>query len=412
MEMKKVLILGMELMILAAGLSGCIRETEMQEAAGNEQNSEWQEPCHSQNVPRWFCGDLHAHSTNSDGDIDVDSVIEIAENKGLDFFVLTEHNNNKTWMDPGYTSSKLTLLYGFEWTTDLGHANIWSDKPFNWSAIMAATNNGDASAARNAINAMRSIASENGNTILFSINHPYAPGCEWLYSFEDSREADCMEVWNAGYVWPNLNFMTLSYMLDSYLKQGKKISMVGGSDSHIHGADPSKPENWAQTLYHDIGVPTTWVYANSSRGADILEGIKAGHVFISNSPNGPKLQLWADAVPAKEGEPAVYETMMGDSLPAESIGKEVNFRVRVLDAKMTEFADLLSYVTVIKNGQTLTQTVGFSEDYCFDFVDIPASGDYYRVELRQIPLADTTNLFGEITQVGWLVAITNPIYAW
>jgi len=122
-----------------------------------------------------------------------------------------------------------------------------------------------------------------------------------------------------------------------------------------------------------------------------------GTFFISRRPSGPKLQLWADTVPAKEGKPVVYETMMGDYLLAESIGKVVNFRVRVLDA----IANLLSHITVIKNGKTLTQNVTFSEDYTFDFTDTPASDDYYRVMLRQLPL-DTSHMPGELTQVGWL----------
>jgi len=156
----------------------------------------------------------------------VDSVIEIAESKGLDFFVLTGHNNNRTWTDHGHVSSKLTLLYGFEWTTDMSHANVISDNPFNWSRIMA-TDGGSASAAKNAIKMARILETGTYQTILFSISHPAAPTCSWQYSFEDSMGADSMKVWNAGYTWPNMNFLSL---IDSYLKQGKKISMVGGSD--------------------------------------------------------------------------------------------------------------------------------------------------------------------------------------
>ncbi len=364
-------------------------------------------------TPRWYKGDLHAHSTNSDGDIDVGSVIALAENKGFDYFVLTDHNTNTQWTHPDYRSSEVTLLYGVEWTTGNGHANIWSNKPFDWASIKPSV---DAMNAKDAIDLTHSLVTEN-QEILFSINHPYAIGCEWNYSFEDSRAADCMEVWNSGYLWPNMNFQTAATTLDEYLSGGKRITMVGGSDSHAHGTeiddetDYNSYYNYFQTYYHDIGIPTTWVYANSNSAYDILAGIKKGHVG-SHSPNGPQLQLVANADYEEEGGQETYEIMMGDSIPESAIGKEVRFRVRVFDAKMLEVVDLLSMVVVIKNGEPLTFNLGTSEDFCFDFTDTPQSGDYYRVELRQASLTDTTNFFGELTQFGWVVALTNPIYTW
>lgn len=36
----------------------------------------------------WYKGDLHCHSTHSDGDSSVQDVIASAESKGLDFFVI------------------------------------------------------------------------------------------------------------------------------------------------------------------------------------------------------------------------------------------------------------------------------------------------------------------------------------
>ena len=43
--------------------------------------------------PRWLLGDLHMHSTASDGQYDVSTLARMAQKKGLDFIALTNHNN-------------------------------------------------------------------------------------------------------------------------------------------------------------------------------------------------------------------------------------------------------------------------------------------------------------------------------
>ena len=53
----------------------------------------WAGPSHAQTGRgNWYRGDLHAHSTYSDGDSPVADVIARAETLGLDFFALTDHD--------------------------------------------------------------------------------------------------------------------------------------------------------------------------------------------------------------------------------------------------------------------------------------------------------------------------------
>lgn len=354
----------------------------------------------------WYKGDLHSHSTYSDGDTSVPGVIQIAENKGFDYFVLTDHYATGQWYDPGYQSPTMSLLYGVEWTTGKGHANIWSNLPFDWSAIKPTQSTGDAKSAIDITHGMQTP----GQKMLFSMNHPNGFACQWLNSFEDSKNADCMEVWNARFLWPNLNNLTVLKTLDDYVKQGKRVRMVGGSDSHAHTTDPSDFINFIQALYHNIGNPTTWVYARSQSGVDILDALQKGHASISFESGGPQLQLWADPS-YKDGQPVTYELMEGDSIPDSALGKRVRFQVRVVDA----IGVLPSVLVVRKNGKALTGTLGQSDDFAFDFTDVPRKGDYYRVELHQITLDEAanpiTNLL-QLTQLGWIVALTNPIYTW
>src|ERR671914_636952 len=84
----------------------------------------------AQTAGTWYKGDLHSHSTFSDGDSSVPAVVASASSKGLDFFALTDHDNDLNgqplhWLDPAYVVRNMVLLYGVEWSTGRGHANIW-----------------------------------------------------------------------------------------------------------------------------------------------------------------------------------------------------------------------------------------------------------------------------------------------
>ncbi len=349
-----------------------------------------------------YKGDLHSHSTYSDGDLPVAEVLANAESKGFDFFALTDHNNSAQWNDPGFASDAMTLLYGVEWTTGNGHANIWSNRPFDWAGTVKPTL-GDAAAAIAAVHSFNSP----GQLALFSINHPYCPGNEWTYTFDQSKDADCMEVWNARYLWPNLNPFSVSDTLDAYIKAGKMIGAVGGSDSHVHNSPMSDPVNYVQTLYHDLGVPTTWAYAPSAAGMDILEALRDGHASISYCPDGPSVRFMADAG-YLDGATRSFETIMGESLPAAALGNSTLFRVEVAGAGLAP-----AVIVVKKNGQLLTATVGIGDAPSFEFTDVPADGDYYTVEIRQIGTDIDTALTMQVcqlAQIGWVTALSNPIY--
>jgi hypothetical protein len=280
-------------------------------------------------------------------------------------------NVTKSWNDIGYRSNKLTLLYGAEWTTGKGHANVWSNRQFDWKALYAFDKLED---AKSAIELAHTFRSE-GQEVLFSINHPIS---SWEYSLEDSLGADSMEIWNS--VIPMASFY------DSYLKQGKRISAIGSSDSHDHMAEYKEIKDLAANV-HNIGWPTTWVYARSNSAIDILKAIKAGHTAVSISPDGPFMEFTADA-----DNDGVFELMQGDTIPDEALGKDVRFKVMVTSK------DKKAYILiVVKNGMMILPTLCINDVFFYEFTDKPEAGDYYRVQL----------------QIGIIpVAFTGPIYTW
>jgi hypothetical protein len=73
---------------------------------------------------------------------------------------------------------------------------------------------------------------------------------------------------------------------------------------------------------HGLGNPCTWMYSESPHSEEsILDGIRKGHAFICDDPNGAQLILTADA----DGD-GRFEKMMGDTVETAE-GQRVTFRV-------------------------------------------------------------------------------------
>lgn len=384
-----------------------------------------------QQAGQWYKGDLHAHSLHSDGDSPVETVIATAESLGFDFFALTDHDGNMDgepthWYDPAYSSESITLLYGVEWTTGQGHANVWAAAPFDYGSLWTANRDNDAEAAIDAAHAQNA---------LFSVNHPAAYlCCPWEYPFHDT--IDSVEVWNAMYRIPNFNPWAAGQIWDSLLLSGQMMPCVGGSDTH-------QIEDWQSYLF-GLGNPTTWVYADNKSAQAILDGIKAGRTTISYGPDAPRLNFTADR--DNDGR---FETLIGDNIPVT--GNTVTFNIQVTDTAGTEggapkdaitelrqitadalwrgilpidtvlwdvaaefgdfgLMDKIRIAAVIKNGSIFKAWafIGESSQISLAFSDTPRDLDYYRVELYGKPHVD-----GPLEQLlyGRTMALTGPIYA-
>ena len=336
----------------------------------------------------WYRGDLHCHSLYSDGDSTVAAVISSAELRGLDFFIITDHDTHMEgdpahWRDLDYHSKRMVLLYGIEWTSEKGHASIWSSNPFSYEKLWEANINLDAAAAVIA-------AHEEG--AFFSINHPSLPGNSWEYPVPDG--VDFIEVWNAPYRFPCHNRETIRIFWESLLKNGQRIPCVGGSDCHqISGF----------TSYVNLhGNPTTWVYADERTAESILEGLKAGHASISYAPYGDRLDITADT----DGDGS-FAIMAGDVV--EQTGKTIVIKVQVFGQNRKEqgFLKKRRYTVVLyKNGEIIKRKRVLRNGGFFTLSDIPEYSGYYRAELRGRPEVG----FFQKRIYGRTLALTNPIY--
>jgi hypothetical protein len=330
----------------------------------------------------WLKGDLHVHSNHSTDALDttVAEAIAKAESLGFDYFVLTDHDNHvegkvSTWSDPDYHSAKMVLLYGAEWTSALGHANIFGTKPYDYAPIWAARDGDGAT----------SVATAHAQGLHFSVNHPAAKDL-WELGFD--LAFDSMEVWTAPFVFPNSNINAIAKW-DELLRGGRRLSVRGGSDSH-HQHD-------LESTLFNIGNPTTWIYSRARTGDAILEGLKAGRVTLSYAATAERIDFTADV----DGD-GVFETIVGDNV-RPAVGQSIHFKVDIAGFRATSTYN----VTVFKNGTSFKTWQLTTASVTFE--DAPAAGEraYYRVEVRG-PTSDAPII--SAIAFGDFIALSNPIY--
>ena len=228
----------------------------------------------------WYRGELHCHTHHSDGDSSPDEVIAAARALGLDFLAITDHNTLSHLIElAALDTPDLILIPGFEVTTYKGHWNVWGDR--GWIDFRTLT----PELLAEAIQAARA------RGYLTSCNHPRPYGPPW--DFAEVTGSHCLEVWNGP--WVLFNAVSLAYY-EQRLNANERLVAVGGSDAHRlrGGADEVAR----------VGTPTTWIYCpGPPSAAALLDALRAGHAFVSEGPDGPRLTM--DAGPA----------MMGDAIP-------------------------------------------------------------------------------------------------
>ncbi len=291
----------------------------------------------------WLRGDLHMHTTHSDGFNDVATVIAIAEyfehevflayhpeyeGNHLDFIALTDHRTTTQNDDPDFVSDRLILIPGEEFGGD-GHAGC-----LGVSATVDHDPDGDGTSAEDIAAAVEETHAQGA---LFSPNHPMLETHEFRW---DVRDHDAIELWNFGWAlaspaaleedlagWeashgPVSPFFRRAVheqgvladtqgltMWEAMLARGVHVALIGGSDRH------------ALVL---PGTPATYVRVEGTGLADVLDGIRARHTFVSRNPAAA--QLLAEV----EVDGATYE--LGDTALVPADGGDVTVRVRVARA--------------------------------------------------------------------------------
>jgi len=303
---------------------------------------------------RWYKGDLHLHTTYSDGRWSVCELLKVARVWNFDFLAITDHNDVRAYpeaLDCGPGSP--LVIPGVELGKEGGHAIAlgvrelvyYQDRAEDW----------DMSAAAKAVHAAGG---------MFYIAHPYTdePGCRWKHPLI-LEECDALEIWN-GEPWIKDGNDRSLEAWHNWLNRGRYLPGVAGSDAHrIEHLRP--------------GTAFNHVYASELSETAILSSIRAGRLFISSGP-----WVWIEA----RSEGTTSWVTVGDSLCTKN---GVTLRVTWGNAPRG------SVLKVRRNGLVLQTRDAFSAGQ-FLLEDEPTITGWYTAEIWA---AD-----------GNLLATTNPIY--
>ncbi|TEW55702.1 hypothetical protein E2R68_04815 [Psychromonas sp. RZ22] len=315
--------------------------------------------------PRWYRGDLHAHTQLSDGHNSLASAVNIAEQQSLDFFFITEHNI----CHPALPISERTLILpAIEVTTDQGHFNVHGPRQ---SLNMLEADYSSAALIEQGINL---VAIDEGN---ISINHPMMKPWHWQYpdiplNKINTLEVCCDPTWSSS---PKATEEALA-LLTHLWNAGYRIAAVGGSDSHLapHERNPNAIE---ASIYGD---PSTFVYADWLSGNAILSGLRQGHVYIERQCG------------------LVFNINDGALLPGQDAENNVvEYALSVNDSQSHYFAECIADGEIIARYQLSAETILFN-------VDMKNHG-WLRVDIRRGQL----NVNNEKNNAEF-EGLINPIY--
>ena len=234
-------------------------------------------------TPGWRRGDFHTHTGHSDGSCDVGETrvpcpavftFEAAKAADLDFVALTEHNTITQLADIRELQNafpETLLMPGTEITTFNGHANVFGNTGFldfqlgspRLPTLAKLFDQVDAAGA------------------IISVNHPSLPsgevcmGCGWTVKNTDWARVAAIEIINGSTLrtsGPEGAFNGIKFW-DDLLKQGYRITAIGGSDNH-----DAKDSTGAKQS--PVGTPATVVFAEELSTKGIVAGVKSGRVFV------------------------------------------------------------------------------------------------------------------------------------
>ena len=95
-----------------------------------------------------------------------------------------------------------------------------------------------------------------------------------------------MEVWQRHW-WARNEASLARY--DERIRQGRRITLIGGSDYHT----PARP--LAGNPF-GLGCPTTVVWLEELSIAGLITGLARGRVYVTESPDGPHVEIRAHGV--------------------------------------------------------------------------------------------------------------------
>jgi hypothetical protein len=226
---------------------------------------------------RFFRGNLHTHSTLSDGTLSPEAVCAHYREAGYDFLALTDHFQRRYGFPvadtKGFRTNRFTTIPGAELHAPVNsQGEIWHILAVGLPADFAPTGEGETGAelARRAVGAGAFVA----------IAHP-----QWSsLTIEDGRAlpmAHAVEIYNHGCALECARGDGAS-LLDALLGEGRDVTAIATDDAHFRQDDACG--GWVM------------VKAEANEPGALLAALKAGSFYSSQGPLIHATEISGDAL--------------------------------------------------------------------------------------------------------------------
>lgn len=220
----------------------------------------------------WFKGNLHCHSTVSDGVISPEEAVEVYRSNGWDFLALTDHEVYSNWQE--FSDEEFLIIPGIEVGIGISRPGRCHHIVGIHSGVQDAPDpkhleRFDKSKLMDSIGAQRVVDELTSYGYQGIYCHPSWSRVE----FEDIREIQgffAMEIYNHGCAIENHTGLSLEYW-DSFLRRGRRIWGVATDDAHHRAKDSCG--GWVMVSASAFSVDS------------IVDALMKGAFYSSNGPS-------------------------------------------------------------------------------------------------------------------------------
>jgi predicted metal-dependent phosphoesterase TrpH len=252
---------------------------------------------------RFWRGNLHLHSTLSDGKLPLGETVQRYKDAGYDFVALTDHFiEHYNW-----PIADTRHLRGNDFTTILGaelHAPVTSAGEL-WHIVAAGLPLGFPPVAKGETGPQLARRAMDAGAFV-AIAHP-----AWSrYTIEDGRAlsfSHAVEIYNHGCAENDLADGT--YLLDQLLNEGHRLTAIATDDAHFASAD----------------FFGGWVHVKSESldPEALLTALKAGHHYASQGPLFHDIRLDGKHIEIETSPVDSITVMCGNSRTCYRTGKAI-----------------------------------------------------------------------------------------
>ena len=294
---------------------------------------------YSQAPARWFKGNTHTHTVNSDGDSTPDAVVQWYREHGYQFLVLTDHNylTSVDGLNAVHgADDKFLVIKGEEVTDRFG------DKPLHVNGLNVARKVEPQSGKSVVEILQRSVDAIRAADGVPHINHP---NFGWAITTEELRQIQnnrLLEIFNGH---PQINHLGgggvpgVEQAWDAILSTGKLLYGIAVDDAH-NFKDPGNP--------NVAGPGRGWVNVRAARldTRSILEALEAGDFYASTGDELSDYRVTSSAMTVEVRKTtfskyriqfvgaggAILKEVTDSSATYEFTGTEKYVRARVLES--------------------------------------------------------------------------------